>query len=251
VSALALRRSPAFRDWGLGDASVWPSDLLAYRQQWEPFIKAHLELWRYLNSVLESVPDAQQCPAGIFNAAPSTLSLPMQQFCAALAITRIRVSDTDPDGIQPQWNAWKGKSSAEILAGTGPMLKWHEGVVLRTGGQYKDDLVRIAKTWNIPHHFEFPPTPPFSEQQDIITRIEGAGLAAQGLLQIIGYSTGEVLVGAANTTQALAEGLRDTAKAIPKVLSNPWTWIGVAAVAAVAGGVLLTRYAPPPQRSPR
>jgi hypothetical protein len=233
--------------YGIGDAAVWPSDLLAYRQQWEPFIKAHLDLWRYLNGIFESVPAAQQCPKGVFTAAAvQSLDRATQQFCASLALTRIRTSATDPGGILPQWNAWAGKSSAEILAGASSMLKWHQDVVLEVGGEYKDDLVKIAKLWNITG-LELPPVPSFSAQQSVITSIEGAGLAAQGLLQIIGYGTGQVLVGAADTASAVAKGMRDTAKALPGVFSSPWTWIGMVGVVAIVGGALVVHYLPAPE----
>jgi len=229
---------------GVGDAAVWPSDLLAYRQQWEPFIAAHLDLWRYLNSIFEATAAAKQCPAGIFTAAAiSTLDAATQQFCASLALTRIRTSATDPGGILPQWNAWAGKSSAEILAGAPSILKWYQDVVLEVGGEYKDDLVKIAKLWNI-SGIELPPVPEFSAQESLIAHLEGAGLAAQGVLQIIGYGTGQVLVGAADTASAVAKGLRDTAKALPSVIGNPWTWIGITAVVAVVGGALIVHYFP-------
>jgi len=229
----------------LGDGAVWPSDLLAYRQQWEPFIAAHLNLWRYLNSIFERVPAAQQCPAGLFTTIPPALDAATQQFCASLALTRIRTSDTDPGGILPQWNAWANKSSAEILAGAPVMLKWHQDVVLRVGGEYKTDLVKIAKLWNITG-IELPPVPEFSAQQSVIARIEGDGLAAQGLLQIIGYSAGKVLVGAADTAAAINQGLSDTAKNLPKVIGSPWVWFGVASVAIIVGGVLVAHYVPAP-----
>ncbi len=235
------------RSYALGDAAVWPSDLLAYRQQWEPFIKAHLDLWRYLNGIFESVPAAQQCPAGVFTAAAvSKLDTATQQFCASLALTRIRTSATDPGGILPQWNAWAGKSSAEILAGAPSMLKWHQDVVLKVGGSYKDDLVKIAKLWNL-GPLDLPPVPSFSAQEAVIANIEGAGLVAQGLLQIIGYGTGQVLTGAADTASAVAKGLRDTAKALPGVFASPWTWIGMVGVVAVVGGALVVHYLPAPE----
>jgi hypothetical protein len=230
----------------LSDSAVWPSDLLAYRQQWEPFIGAHLNLWRYLNGIFEAVPAAQRCPKVYTAAAVQSLDAATQQFCATLALTRIRTSATDPEGILPQWNAWANKSSAEILAGASSMLGWHQAVVLRVGGEYKDDLVKIAKLWNITG-LELPPVPEFSAQQSVIARIEGAGLAAQGLLQIIGYGTGQALVGAADTAQAVAKGLRDTAKALPGVFGSPWTWIGIVGVVAVVGGALVVHYLPAPE----
>ena len=105
---------------GIGDVGVgvWPADLLAYRQEWEPFIAAHLALWRHMNELLEGIPDAQKCPAGIFTDSQiQNLDPTMRSFCASLALTRMYTSDTHPLGILTQWNAWANKSSAEVLAG--------------------------------------------------------------------------------------------------------------------------------------
>jgi len=237
----AALRSP--HPYALADAAIWPSDLLAYRQQWEPFIAAHLALWRKVNALLEDVPSAQQCPPGIFTAQQiAALTPTMRSFCASIALTRIRTSDTDPGGILPQWNAWSGRSSAEILAGAATMLQWHQSVVLRVGGEYKDDLVQIAKLWGIP--VDLPPVPSFSAQQNLIAKIEGAYITTGGILQVVGYAAGQTLHLAANATQAVAEGLTETARALPKILSSPWTWIGVAALATLAGGALIAYYVP-------
>jgi hypothetical protein len=163
-------------------------------------------------------------------------------FCASLVISRMYVSDTNPLGILPQWNAWKGKSSAEILTGAGSMLEWHQDVVMRVGGPYKDELLKIAELWDI--EIRLPELPSFNKQQEIIARIEGAYIAVKGVLQVIGYGVGETLVKAGNMTEAVAEGLTETAKAIPKAVSSPLLWIGVTAVLAVVGGVLIVYYAP-------
>ena len=241
-SCAALRVVRA-RPYGLADASVWPSDLLAYRQQWEPFIAAHLALWRNLNALLEDVPDAQRCPPGIFTVDQlASLTPTMRAFCASLGLTRIRISDTNPGGILTQWNAWAGRSSADILAGAAAMLQWHQSVVLSVGGAYKDELVQIAKLWGL--HVDLPPVPSFSEQQTLIARIEGAYVAAKGILQITGYAAGQTLRMASDVAEAVADGLTETARKLPKVLTSSWTWIGVAAVAVVAGGALVAYYVP-------
>ena len=235
--------------YGLGDfgLGVWPGDLLAYRQEWEPFVAAHLALWRHLNDLFEGTSDAKQCPTGIFNATQTqNLSPTMQSFCASLALTRMYTSDTHPSGILTQWNAWRDKSSADVLVGAATMLKWHQDVVLRVGGSYKDDLVNVAKIWKL--DITLPDVPSFSTQQDIIARIEGAYLSTKGVLQIIGYGAADTLKLAGDTAQAMAQGLSDTAKAIPKALASPLTWIGIAAVVAVVGGLLIVYYKPSSQQ---
>jgi hypothetical protein len=222
---------------GVGDVG----DLLAYRQMWEPFIAAHLDLWRGVNELFESVPEAQKCPAGIFDL-KLVLDLPTatRSFCKSLLVTRMYVSPTYPLGILPQWNAWKGKSSTEILAGAKAMLEWHQSVVMRVGGPYKDELTQIAKDWKI--DLQLPDLPTFSAQQELIARIEGAYTTLKGVVQIVGYGVGETLVMAGDAVQATAQGLSDTAKQLPKTTR----WIGIAAVvtAVLVGGGLIIYYLP-------
>lgn len=219
--------SLGLRGVGLGDVG----DLLAYRQEWEPFIAAHLALWRQINDLLENN-----------SAAPKCVTSPQDnpKFCAALALSRIRISDTDPDGIVKMWNAWKDKSSADILAGAAPMLAWHQDVVMRVGNQYKNELMQIAQTWGIT--VTLPNVPPFSLQQEIRARIEGAYVTAKGVVQLIGYSAGEMLGEARDLTDAVAKGLTDGAKALPNTLH----WVAVAGViaAVVVVGGLVVYYVP-------
>jgi hypothetical protein len=223
--------------FGLGDVT----DLLAYRREWEPFIAAHLELWRDLNRRFENSPDMTKCPPGIFKDSQiQSLDPVWRSWCAALALTRTQTSTTDPRGILPRWNAWKDKSSADIVAGASAMLAWHQDVVMGVGGPDKNKLVEIAKFWEI--KIQLPDLPPLSTQQDIISRIQGAYIATKGVLQLFGYGAYDALVGTASVAQAVAQGLTDTAKEFPKTAR----WIGIAAGVAVAvvGGALIVYYIP-------
>lgn len=231
---------------GLGDGDV--GDLLAYRSAWEPYVAAHLELWRKVNEALESTTIAKNvCPPGIFDPSQIKGTEVEAAFCGHLLISRIRISSTNPGGILTQWNAWQGKSAADMAAGARTMLEWHQRTVLEIGGPMKDQIVRIAELWKIP--IQLPDVPPFSLQQQIIARIEGAFIQAKGALKIIGYAAGETLKVAGSTGEALAEGLSDTARAIPKVAASPFVWIGVAAVVAIVGGALIVYYVP--RRAPQ
>jgi len=243
-----LRGRPIRHGQVIGVGDTWPGDLLAYRQEWEPFIAAHVALWRRLNDLFEGTASAQQkCPPGVFDPSQiKNLTPALQSFCAALVLTRMRIDQTNASyGIPAQWNAWAGKSSAEVLAGAAAMLKWHQDVVARVGGPYTDELKQIAKTWGI--DIQLPDVPSFDTQQSIIAQIEGAYVAAKGLLQIAGYSAAQTLAWAGSQAQAVTEGLTDTVKKIPKVvgaLSNPWVWVSVAVI--VAGGLIYV-YVPRPR----
>lgn len=225
----------------LGEGDV--GDLVAYRRAWEPFIAAHLNLWRHVNEVLENTQIAREvCPQGIFEPDQIRGNPAEQSLCADLLLTRIRTSSTSPEGILPQWNMWKDASDASVVAGAKLMLEWHQNMVMKVGGPMKADLERIATLWKIP--LRLPDLPPFSLQQQIISRIEGAFIALKGTIKLIGYAAGDTLELAGSTGEAVAEGLSDTAKAIPKAVRSPFVWIGVAAVVAVVGGVLIVYYVP-------
>ena len=226
---------------GLGDVG----DLFAYRKEWEPFIAAHLALWRDMNNRFENSPDVTRCPPGIFTNAQITTTDPVwRSWCASLALTRMMTSTTDPNGILPRWNAWANKTSAQIFSGAPDMLKWLQDVVVQVGGPDKDKLLEIGKAWEI--EIKLPDLPTFSTQQEIIAETEGAFTATKGILQLLGYGVSDTLQGAASVAQAAAQGLKDTAKALPDTAR----WIGIAAVVAavVVGGALVVYYIP--RRSP-
>jgi len=230
---------------GVGDVG----DLLAYRRLWQPFIMAHLALWQHLNDLFEGADESKRCPTGIFSVDKIDPSLPSatKSFCAGLSITRMHVSETDPRGIKAMWNAWAGKSSADILAGADAMLKWHQQVVMMVGGSYKQELVDLAKQWKL--DITLPDVPPFAQQQDIIDQIESAYITVKGVLQLIGYGPAATLETAADAAQATAEGLKEAARKAGEAISSPLTWIGVTAVLAVVGGVLLVYYKPSKARA--
>ena len=237
VIALDPSLSSGLSGFGLGDIG----DLLAYRQEWEPFIAAHLALWRELNERFENSPDVTRCPAGIFkNSEIQNLEPTWRSFCASLALTRTYTSNTHPLGILTQWNAWKDKSSAEILASAPTMLKWYQDVVTRVAGPYKNDLMEIAKVWGF--DIKLPDLPPFGVQQDIIARIQGAYTTTKGILQIIGYGAGETIKLVSDTSQAVSEGLSDTARSLPRTL--PWIGAAAAVAVVVVGGALIVHYIP-------
>lgn len=229
--------------FGMGDVGVGDvGDLLAYRQMWEPYIKAHLDLWRDLNSRFENAPEQLAwCPKGNFtNAQLKGLDPVPTQWCANLLLTRQMVSPTDPGGIIGPWNAWKDSSSAQMITGAPQMLKWYQDIVLRVGGHDKDQLAEIAKHWGV--EIKLPDVPSFSTQQELIARIQGAYVSTKGILQIIGYGPAEALVAAADVAQATKEGLTDAARDIPKTAH--WVAVAAAVTAVVVGGALIVYYVP-------
>lgn len=225
---------------GLGDVA----DLLAYRREWEPFIGAHIKLWEYVNGILEGMPMADNCPRGIFTEADisQSLSVVERNVCSYLLWSRVYSSSTHPLGILSQWNAWKGRSSAEMVAGADTFLRSHQDVVMTVGGDLTKKLLEIGR--NLKFEIELPEVPEFTEQQLLRAQIEGAYITTKGVLQILGYGANETLKMVGDVSEAVGDGLSATARKLPQAVPTPWTWIGVSAVLAVVGGVLLVYYVP-------
>jgi len=219
----------------LGDVA----DLLAYRQMWEPYISAHLELWRDLNGWLEQQPEAAKCPAGIFDA--SKVTGDTTGLCATLSLTRARLSTTDPRGILTQWNAWKDKSSADIVAGAPAMLASHQNTVMNVGTVDAQDLLHYHARWQLAPP-NLPDVPSFSLQQQLRAQIEGAYITTKGVIQLIGYSANSLLGEARDMADAAAKGLTDAAKDIPNTARTIGIVVAVAAV--IVGGALIVYYVP-------
>ena len=228
-------RVVGFGSFALGDVG----DLLAYRTEWEPFIAAHLALWDDLWRWLESNPKAAECPSGVFDA--SQIKNDTTGFCATLSMARARVSPTNPLGIRPQWNAWKDKSSAELVAGAPAMLENHQNTVMTVGTEYANDLIHIHERWGLPKP-TFPDVPSLDAQAELRARIEGAYITTKGVIQLIGYSASSLLGEARDVADAAAKGLRDTASSLPQTLK--WVGIAAAVTAVVVGGVLIVYYMP-------
>ncbi len=244
-------RAVMYARLGVGDiGDTWPSDLLAYRRAWEPFIRAHVELWRHFNSLFEATPTGKTCPAGVDQSTLASLDPNTKAFCSSLLLTRLRGGEntqTKPPSISAMWDAWRDKSASDILVGAPAMLTQQQSVVQTVAGQYKDELLEIAKFWNI--NVKLPDVPTFSTQQTIIAQIEGAYVAAKGILQLAGYATGTTLQWTATQAAALTEGLTDTVKALPKAISSPWLWVGVTAVVVTIGAGMVFYYVPKPVRA--
>lgn len=241
-TTMIYRNGVGVAGFGLGD--VWPSDLIAYRKMWDPFIAAHLDLWRMINSNMESdTVDTEKCPPGIFTQDQiAKLEVWPRAYCAALGVSRARVSDTDPGGILKQWNAWQGMGADAILINAASILKGHQDVVMRVAGQYKDELLQIGKLLAI--EIKLPDVPEISLQAKIISQIEGAYTTTKGILQIAGYGAGTGLMWVSDQTKAQNEALTDGLKGASRVVSDRWTWLGFAGIAALVGAGVLFYYVP-------
>ncbi len=231
-------------EFGLGQFSTWPPQLLAYRKRWEPFIAAHLAIWRALNAAFEGSQDSANCPPP----ALSEISKRPLDFCHALNLTRMRLADDPAIGIVAQWNAFHDQPASYVVQNAATILKYYQDVVVRVGGPYKDELVEIGEQFGIA--VTLPPVPDFTLQELTIAQIQGAGYVVAGVLEIVGYKLvaghKAIIKTAINANKAIAAGLQ---KAAQEIVAGYWSTqkvIGVTAVIAVAvvGAGLLVYYVP-------
>jgi hypothetical protein len=205
-------------EWGLG--VVTPGDVLAYRVMWDQY-------------VLDTVRTSTECSKNM-------AAVAAKQSDAGTKATLSQLSDAmqkQSDALLAQWNLFQNSSSSYIVLQGAEILKSFQQTVI-SAGSIRSDVstgpVSCALTYTDAQgvvHQCAPGADP-SVQAQVIARIEGLGILADGVLQIL-VETGEnTLAAAGSAAQWLAKGAENTISA----LATPWPWI---AVIAVAGGVIL------------
>ena len=110
---------------GIGDVG----DLFAYRKEWEPFIAAHLALWRDMNNRFERSEFVTKCPPGIFKNEDIKDPDPVwRSWCASLALTRLANASASLTGASEMYVStairrmsmgWSESAMAAISLNTG------------------------------------------------------------------------------------------------------------------------------------
>ena len=153
---------------------VTPSDVLAYRGLWDPWVKglaqAHLD-------------------------------------CAADQLKRTDISTTDAKfnsdqltqsskNIMDRWNIDAGLTDTDILLRAAGILQDEQTAILLFGKTYLPTLLKFCPKANVPSF------PIQSAQQSVIGAIEGQGILAKGVLHLLGIGVD----GAVTTVGALIPG---------------------------------------------
>jgi len=192
------------------DFGATPGDVLSYRQLWDPYVMGTL---RALSDCADALDIVAKSPPQGFTGDELT------QLATAYRNTVTKTL--------AQWNQFAGATPADILAQAGTMLQAYQSVVTDIGKMREDpNFSRFC-----PGNFPDPPT--VSAQKAVIAQLEGAGLTAQGILQLFTQSVTKGLQVAAQTAGQTAGA---AVKGVAAGLGIPWyVWaaVGVGAVVLV------------------
>lgn len=208
---------------GFGLGIFTPGDVLLYRNMWDDY-------------VLDTVRVCQSCSAEYTSLAQGEQNPAAKDAENALATSIGKMGDD----LLAQWNVFAGKSDDFIVLNGATIVETFQNTV-KSAGNVRASLEQnhcpmsfLAQDGSI----QTPsPGPDTSLQLQIISRIEGVGVLAAGILEIlVGTAEGTVqVVGKA------ADFAAQQAKGIAGALSTPWPWL---LVATVVGGVLVWKYVP-------
>lgn len=197
VCANALGEPPPQTE-GLG-ALVLPSDVLAYRAAWDPFV---MGIARGLTSCAASwrlLAQGHTVPAGD-PTAPNVSQFVVPPDATALGLFADTLAQ-EGQSLVDSWNLHAGATDYDIVLEAGAFLQDYQATVARAGTFYAGELKK-----NCPSIVQ-PSPPTLLEQTQIIARIEGLGILAHGVLQLWGIGAS----GALETYGAIAKKAGDIA----------------------------------------
>ncbi len=150
----------------MGAPSGWanlatPLDVMAYRRMWNPYVVGTANAALACARSLEAQAKASGDPSGLLALAADT-------------------ERTNAEALMVRWNLHANTPDYQIVINAADILQDQQDAVLHAGQIYRD---AIAK--DCPHE-ALPSAPTSSVQSGVIGAIEGAGILAHGVLQILG-----------------------------------------------------------------
>jgi hypothetical protein len=178
-------------------AITTPGDVLAYRNLWDPYVVGTLQGINQCGDVLLAV--SANPPAGI---SAQTL-VDMGNNYHDLATKYLA-----------EWNQFAGLQDIDIVAQGGLILTTFQDIVQRLG------KLRADPSFSTYCVSKMPDPPSLDVQKAVLSRIEGLGILAHGVLQFFVSSETEGLKVVASD---VGKGAKDVIKALP----IPWyVWVG-------------------------
>jgi hypothetical protein len=217
----AAERFPSGDSTGLG--FVAPSDVLLYRNMWNDY-------------VLDTIRVASACATSYASLAQNEQNADAKAAESAMSVSLQKTSDD----LLALWNLYANQTDDFIVANGGSIVQQYQQAVV-TAGSVRQTLVgdKCPMTYIDANNNIVPAVagPDTGLQVKVISRIEGLGILAKGILQII-VGTAE---GAVHVVGSAADWADKQTSKLANVLSEPWPWI---AVVAVVGGGLAFYYVP-------
>jgi hypothetical protein len=213
---------------GAGLGIVTPGDVLAYRALWNQY-------------VTDTVNSAQYCATSFNNVAS-------QQTDAATKANlqgQATAFDTEATTLLSLWNLYQNMATTDpsfiVLQGA-QILQTFQQVVINAGnlrqsmttGTLTCSLEYLDSTGALTLAVQGPDP---SLQAEVIARIEGLGILASGVLQILLETSSNALQQGGSAAQWVAQ----QAKTIVETVVSPWWWALAGIVGVSAVGVI---YAP-------
>jgi hypothetical protein len=203
---------------GQSSGVVTPGDVLAYRKTWDDYV---------MGTARAAALCAQAWQALADGATPSTppkvsqFAIPPDQKTLTLwAQSQQQLSDS----ITESWNMHAAKPDWQVLVQAGDILQDFQRTVERVGNFYQPQIAKDCPA------IELPKPPSFDLQSQVIGRIEGLGILAHGVLQLLGIGVG----GALQTYGAIAQQAGEIGKKVGEAAEKA---LDVAPV-VIVGGVL-------------
>lgn len=202
------------RQFGLG--IVTPTNILSYRNAWNQY-------------VVDTVSVAQGCAAAYASTAATQTDATTKAELTGIG----QAIQAQATALLAQWNVYANVSDATIVLQGASILQSFQQTVL-SAGQVRENVstgalacaptyvnaAGVVTTWA-------PGVDP-SVQVQIISTIEGLGILASGVLQILLQTTGNSLQAVGSAAQWAAR----QANNVTKALGSTGLWVGVTAVAA-------------------
>jgi hypothetical protein len=213
---------------GLGRATgfgiVLPSDVIAYRTMWNAYVVGVAQAFLQCQTMW------QNAAAGQTNTGANLAQFASPPDATTLGLWE-NAQSLNSQSIMSMWNAHAGLSDAEIVLIAGGILQDFQNVVKAVGQQYVPQLLRDCPNIAVPS------PPSFDLQAQVIGQIQGTGILANGVLQILGIGAS----GALDTAVSLGHWIKESADKVIDTATSWWAW---ALGAVIVGGGVAIAYAP-------
>jgi hypothetical protein len=203
---------------GQSGGIVTPGDVLAYRKTWDDYVMGTARAAAACAVAWQALADGTtpSTPPNV-----SQFAIPPDQKTMSLWA---QTQQQHSDGITESWNMHADKPDWQVVVQAGDILQDFQRTVQRVGSFYQPQIAKDCPA------IELPKPPSFDLQSQVIGRIEGLGILAHGVLQLLGIGVG----GALQTYGAIAQQAGEIGKKVGEAAERA---LDVAPI-VIVGGVL-------------
>jgi hypothetical protein len=208
---------------GLGAGIITPGDVLAYRKTWDAYVLGVARAAQTCAAAWSALAQGQTPTTApntsLYAVAPDKTTLQLAADMQAI----------NAESILTDWNLHADTPDWQIVVQAEEILQDFQRVVLKVAEYYAPAVARDCPG------IELPAAPSLDLQAQVIGRIEGLGILAHGVLQLVTAGAG----GAIETYKEIGA----TAKTFAEKLSDNTPWIAIAVI-VVATAVAAVKVVP-------